>query len=577
MKAERKIIEVLADSGIDHVFVYPGGATIPVINALYDVKDKIRVILTRNEQTASCMANVYGRLTGKPGVFIAQGPFAASTGLFGILESQVGSAPMVVLTDITDFGVFGMHSPAQCCSGEYGSINLKEILRSTCKYVASPVTPAELVQGVQQAIKHALSGRPGPTAVLIRSSNLSGEIDPESFPKLYSTERYSKNYPTYAKPEDIHKLLNWVKQASSPLIIAGNGIHASKAYEPLQKVAEALAIPVVTSNMGKGTMDENHPLSAGVMGSFGHPIANQLVGEADLLIIVGCRLKPQDTNFENPKMIDPTRQKIVQIDIEPHNLGWNYPVDLPLCGDAFAILNQFLEASPSELIDFHHHIRTKRLQSMKERDFEDHLFSSDTVPILPQRVVGEIQATAPPELMVFTDGGNNRFWMMRFYRAKPGAYWGPGGTLAVSYGPPAAVVGKMLFPERPCIAISGDGGFAMQIHVLSTAIQYNAPVVFLVFNDSRLGMVQEWQRDRVVGTEFIPTDFAAIARGFGCEGYRITSPKDLGPALSRAYCSKVPVVLDVLINREEKIYEKLYSPLAKEVMTFLSKKNLYYG
>jgi len=135
----------------------------------------------------------------------------------------------------------------------------------------------------------------------------------------------------------------------------------------------------------------------------------------------------------------------------------------------------------------------------------------------------------------------------------------------------------MLFPERPCIAISGDGGFAMQIHVLSTAIQYNVPVVFLVFNDSRLGMVQEWQRDRVVGTEFIPTDFAAIARGFGCEGYRITSPKDLGPALSRAYCSKVPVVLDVLINREEKIYEKLYSPLAKEVMTFLSKKNLYYG
>jgi acetolactate synthase-1/2/3 large subunit len=577
MRAEKKVIDVLVDSGIDHVFVYPGGATIPVINALYDVRDKIKVILTRNEQTASCMANVYGRLTGKPGVFIAQGPFAASTGLFGILESQAGSAPMVVLTDITDFGAFGMHAPAQCCSGEYGSIHLKDILGSTCKYVASPVTPTELVQGMQQAIKHALSGRPGPTAVLIRSSNLSEDIDQESFPRLFSTERYSNNYSTYANSEDIQKWVTWIKQASLPLMISGNGIHVSKAYEPLQKVAEAFAIPVVTSNMGKGTIDENHPLSAGVMGSFGHPFANQLVGEADLLIIVGCRLKPQDTNFENPKMIDPNRQKIVQIDIEPHHLGWNYPVDLPLCGDASAILNQVLQTSSPERADFRNHVRTKRVQSLKERDFEDNPLSSDTVPILPQRAVREIQVTAPPNLMVFTDGGNNRFWMMRFYRAKAGAYWGPGGTLAVSYGPPAAVVGKMLFPERPCLSVSGDGGLAMQIHVLSTAIQYRVPVVFLVFNDSRLGMVQEWQRDRPIGSEFIPTDFAAIARGFGCEGYRITFPKDLGPALEKAYRSTVPVVLDVLINREEKIYEKLYSPLAKEVMAFLSKKNLYYG
>ena len=576
MKAEKKIVEVFMESGIDHVFVYPGGATIPVVNALYDVRDKIKVVLTRNEQTASCMANAYGRLTGKPGVFIAQGPFAASAGLFGVLESQSGSAPMLVLTDVTDFGAFGTHPPAQCCSGEYGSINLKEILGRTCKYVASPVTPVELVQGVQQAIKHSLSGRPGPTAVLIRSSNLSGEIDPESFPKLYPTKRYAGRNSSYVGSKDIRECLSWVREASSPVVIAGNGIHVSKAYGPLQKVVEALAIPVVTSNMGKGAIDENHPLAGGVMGSFGHPHANQLVAEADLLVIIGCRLKPQDTNFENPKMINPDRQKIIQIDIDPHNLGWNYPVDLPLCGDAYAFLNQFLDVSPFESIDFRAHIRTKRLHDMKKKEFGDHSLFSDTVPILPQRLVSEIQATAPPDLMVFTDGGNNRFWMMRFYQAKPGAYWGPGGTLAVSYGPPAAVVAKMLFPERPCLAVCGDGGMAMQIHILSTALQYNAPVVFLVFNDSRLGMIQEWQRDKAIGTEFIPTDFAAIAHGFGCKGYRITSPEELRPALLKAYTSDVPVVLDVLINREEKIYEKLYSPLAKEVMNLLSRKNHYY-
>ncbi len=165
---------------------------------------------------------------------------------------------------------------------------------------------------------------------------------------------------------------------------------------------------------------------------------------------------------------------------------------------------------------------------------------------------------------------------MRFYRTKAGAYWGPGGTLAVSYGPPAAVAAKMLFPERPCLAVCGDGGMAMQIHVLSTALQYNAPVVFLIFNDSRLGMVQEWQKDRAIGSEFIPTDFAAIARGFGCEGYRITSPEELSPTLLKAYSSNTPVVLDVHVNRNEKIYEKLYSPLAKEVMALLSRKKLYY-
>jgi acetolactate synthase-1/2/3 large subunit len=572
------IAKVIVDSKIDHIFVYPGGLTIPVINAFYKYKDVVKVVLTRNEQTASCMANMYGRLTGKPGVLICQGPYAISTALFGLNESALGSAPLVLITDITDFGLFHMHGPPQSTSGEYGSLDSRTVLKSICKYVSAPITPNDSIQAVQQAIKHATIGRPGPCAVILRSSNLSNDADENILPRLFSLNLFNIPKLSLASNEMINQTIQMINESKQPVIIAGNGIHAAKAYDELYKFAHLFSIPVVTSSMGKGVFDEEDPLSLGVVGSFGHPLANRIVSEADLVIVVGCRLKPPDTCYENPHLLDPTRQKIIHIDIEPGNINWIFPASLGISGDAKIILHQIIiELEQRHFRSFSKQKWIKTIRKLKiENNFQSHFSTSVATPIHPKWLASQIGKHTPKNTIVTTDGGNNRFWMLRYFNAKPACYYSPGGTLSVSFAIPSALTAKLLFPERPVLAVSGDGGFAMQIHSLSTAVQYDLPVVFIVMNDSQLGMIREGQGSAPIGSEFIDTDYAKIAKAFGCEGERILNPEDFAPALQKAFHSKVPYVIDVIVSREERIYEQLFSPLARESFTNMTLKKYYY-
>lgn len=577
-KAPELIANIIVESGITHAFVYPGGSTIPVINALYEHRDKLNVVLTRNEQTASCMANMYGRLTGKPGILICQGPYAISTALFGINESASGSAPLVLITDITDFGVFQMHGNAQSTSGEYGSLDARAVLKSVCKYVATPSALNDTVQSVHQAIRHATIGRPGPCAVVLKSFNLSDEIDPDFLPRLFPFSSFSSYEHPIASDGILRKASEMIKVAKKPVIIAGNGVNVAKSFDELYRFAHLLMAPVATSSMGKGIFDEEDSLSLGVAGSFGHPLANNTISESDLIVVVGCRLKPADTCYEHPAFLDPKRQKIIHIDIEPRNIDWIFPADLGIIGDAKVILSQLIDKIKNDNID--HTSRKKWFQKIVRQKTEDHFdsaFSIDAVsPINPKWLVGQIRKNIPENTIVTTDGGNNRFWMLRYFPAKPGCYYSPGGTLSMSFGIPAALTAKLLFPEKPVLSVSGDGGFAMQIHSLSTSVQYDLPVVFVVMNDSQLGMVREGQGDKPIGSKFIDTNYAEIAKSFGCEGKRIENPEQLGPALREAFNSKKPYVLDVLTSKEEKIYDQLFSPLAREIFSKLSSRRYYY-
>jgi acetolactate synthase-1/2/3 large subunit len=573
------IANLIAESEIDHIFAYPGGLTVPIINAFYKYKDKIKVILPRSEQTASCMANMYGRLTGKPGILICQGPYAISTALFGINESAMGSAPLVLITDITDFGVFHMHGVPQSTSGEYGSLDSRGILKTVCKYVSTPMALNDTVQAVHQAIKHATIGRPGPCAVIFRSFNLSDEVDPDFLPRLFPITEFTSPELPMASKNSIRKALEIIKKAKRPVMIAGNGINVSKAYDELHRFAHLIHAPVATSSMGKGVFDEEDSLSLGVIGSFGHPLANDTIGDADLVIIVGCRLKPSDTCYENPKLLDPKRQKIIHFDIEPGNINWILPVDLGICGDAKIVLSQLI-AEFKEQSYFNSSLTDEGIQEIEKRKKENHFGSPLKMdpchPIHPRWLVTHMSTEIPKGTIVTTDGGNNRFWMLRYFPAKPRCYYSPGGTLSMSYSMPAALTAKLLFPERPVLAVSGDGGFAMQIYCLSTAVQYKLNIVFVVLNDSQLGMVREGQGNHPIGTEFIDTNFAEIARAFGCEGERIDHPEKFYPALRRAFNSKKPYVLDVLTSKEEKIYEQLFSPLARESFSKMTSKKYYY-
>jgi len=385
VKAKEKICEILIESGIDHVFGIPAGSTVELFDALYNYQDRIKVILARHEQHASIMADAYGRLTGKQGAYIG------TTGAFGILGARLASSPMLVLTDFSEKDVFSQHSIAQCGSGEYGSFDLKNMLSSVSKYVSVAVTPKEAVQGVQYAIKHAITGCPGPACVIMRRPAITGEVNEDQIPRFYETKKYLVTSHSLPFPNELREAVELLLNAKFPVIISGNGAHISRAYEELIKLAESLSIPVTTSYLGKSTIPETHPLSLGVMGRFGQPIANEVIGKADLILVIGCSLSPTDTCSEDPDVINPRRQKIIQVDIDPLNLGWTYPVDIGIVGDAKIVLSQMLKLILEKKVRKDNSIRLKTILKRKEEDgfFEAPALYAEDIPILPQRVVKE--------------------------------------------------------------------------------------------------------------------------------------------------------------------------------------------
>lgn len=579
VSSAQKIVEVLLEAGIDHAFCLPGGPVRPLLDVLYDYKDQFRVILCRDEQTASCMAESYGQMTGKPGVFMAQEGFAVSTGLFGVLQAYLASSPMLVLTGFTDYGTFGQHAPFQCGNGNYGSFDARGIFQATTKFTTVATTPLEAVQGVQLAIKHALSGRPGPAAVLWNSAAM-GDVNTQTYPRLYPTHGYLEVAKPAAPSEVVHRVAEMLLDAKRPVLIAGNGARAARAHAELRKLAEALGMPVVTSALGKGVLRESHPLAAGPMGGTGTTLANAAVGEADLLLIVGCRLKPQDTCFENPKLIDPTRQSLIQVDIDPRNAGWQFPVKVGISADARIFLTQLLEQLGELAPENLEGLATQRTKVFQDRRRQEELFertdlTADSFPLPSARVVRVLREVLEPSAIVTTDGGNNRHWMLHLYETmEEETCFGNAGLGGMSYSVPTAMTAKLLHPERQCVAVCGDGGFMMQIHALSTALQNGINFVSVVLNDSALGMVKEAQGKRPFVSEFLDTDFAAIARSFGCFGVRVQTSEDLYAGLREALAAQRPAVVDVAICKDEKTQAILGSPLRGEALKVVRQRGL---
>ena len=551
VKAHEKICEVLSEAGIGFVFGIPGGSAMRIFDSLSGHADRVRPILVRHEQSASVMADVYGRLTGKPGVVLGQGAFIGTNAVFGTLEAHLAGSPMVVLADTTEGGDFSLNPRNASGWGSYGAFDLRNLLDGITKFSVLAATPKEAVLGLQMAIKHAVTGRPGPTAVVMRQGAIAGELDPDKPPRVHPTGHWLRASPTVAPPEELVSAIELLGAAQRPVIIAGNGVHAAKAYGELVAMAELLGSPVATTYNGKSAFRETHPLALGMMGRYGQPIANSVVREADTILVVGSRLAPNDTNSE--LLIDANRQKLIQIDIEPRNAGWSYPVEVSLIGDAKAVLKQLLQMGGEGL-------RTRDLQAAQrleerkraEKFFESPALHSGAVPIMPQRLVGDLNEELDPEAIVTLDAGSNRVWMAHYFKTKaPGTLFVPGGLAGMGWGAPAAVGAKLVHPDRPVVSVSGDGGFSMSVHVIATAVQYDLPVVFVVMNNSALSMIATGDLGGDSPAAFNDTDFAAIARGFGAEGVRVRDPGDIRDAVGEALRKGRPTVVDVVTDGSE--------------------------
>jgi len=554
-KASEIFTDILVDAGIDHVFGMPGGATMFLFDALYDKQDKIRTVLARHEGGAACMADMYGRLMGKPAVVMGQGAWIGSNAAFGIMEAYMAGSPMVIIGDLSDWAGITQHGVYQGTSGEYGAINLPNIMRSMTKYTTIANSPSEFAHGVQLAIKHATTGRPGPACVLVRWNVTTTEIELDQInPKLYTIDGHINTSPPCISPEDADRIANLLIEATDPVMIAGRGIHASRAYEEVQELAELLGIGVATSYMGKSSIAETHDLALGTMGNIGQRAANEKITSADVILAVGTGLSPENTRMLSPDYINPDRQQIIHIDIEGLNAGWTFPVALGVTSDAKLALRAVISAVKGKSAKIDVQKRIDELQKLKKENdfFSCEYFSSDEEPIAPERVVNDLNETVEPDDLVVLDAGNSRMWYAKHFRSKKaGQVVAPGGVAGLGWGASATLAAQIISPGRKVINVSGDGGMMMALYTLETAKQYELPLTYVIMNNSCLGNVMDFQApDRRLITEYPEPDFAAIGRAIGIKGLRVEKPGELKPALKAAIDSDRPAIIDVAISND---------------------------
>lgn len=561
MTAPHAILRVLEEAGIDTIFGMPGGHTGHIFNAAESHGNAIRTVMVRQESLAGVMAEVTGRVTGRPGVIMGQGSWVLGHGIIGTLEAHLSSTPMLLLTEMSDTPGWDLHAPYQAGTGDYGVWDAKKAYEAITKQVFVARDPLTAVHATQLAIKHALAGQPGPVAVLYsRSALLGPEVGPESFPFLYKTRYYLPPPPPPAEPARVAAAAEAIRKAKRPILLAGNGVRIGRAQEALVRFIEATGIPVVTTATGKGVIAESHPLALGPTGTWGTHAAGMSSADADLVIVAGSKLGSSDIGRESPALFDPRRQTFIQIEIEPRNASWIVPAEHVLVGSVGPVLDQLREAI-APAADAGEQGRTRVAAIREEYGHFNHPSRlSDSVPIFPQRVIAEMEAVLPDNIIVTCDAGENRMLVNHHYqtRAVEGIIE-PAGAGAMGFAIPAAMAMKLVHPDRIAVAVVGDGGFGMSLNGLISAVEQQIPIIVVIFNNSVLGAVVH--DTGAFGAIFKDFDHAAMARGMGCTGIRVTEPGAVADAFREALAAQGPVVIDFVTSAEVSFRDALAPPL----------------
>jgi len=552
VSAPDAICTVLEEAGVEFAIGLPGGDVVRLFDALYDHRERIRTVLVRDETLAGFMAEAYGRTTGKPAVVVCQGAWFLSKASIGALEALAGASPLVALIDLSDKTPHSHHSPTQTGTGDYGTWDAHQSLRGIMKTVMEARDPVQAVQMTQLAIKHATSGSPGPVAVVYYAAALKGSVGPESRPPLFASAGYLRRDRRGAEPTAIEEAAALLSKAARPVIIAGNGVRVSGAMQSLAALAERLGAPVVTSSAGKGVFSEVHALAAGVMGEYGLDAAAAVVGEADVVFAVGTRLAPNETLYNHPKLLDPRRQTLIQADVEPRNCGWTHPVHCALVGDADTTMRELVETLPAGSEARRRAGEERVTLAARAGFFETAESLSDAVPVLPQRLVRELSEALPDDVVVTADAGENRIFLLHHYRTRrAGGFFMASSMAGMGSGIPAAMGIKLAYPNRPLVAVVGDGGLGMSLAGLMTSLETDLPITVVVMNNASLGWVEHVQGKRVIASKLGNYDYAAIARAMGCGGIRVETADEIRTALETALRSKITTVIDVVTSSEQ--------------------------
>lgn len=507
------------------VFGMPGGHTVEVFDALRD-HDGVEQVLVREESLGTVMAEACGRLTGRPPVVMAQGAWILGAGGIGVMEAHLGASPMVVLIDATEGGSYSHHGPYQSGYGGYGAYDLPAAMAAITKRTFVATDPVQAVEMTQLAITHATTGEPGPVAVVFHSRALLDSLGEDGARRVSIAPRVPAPAPR-ADDTSLAAAAEALEAGQRVAILAGNGARA--AQPELRALAEHLRAAVVTTPSGKGTFPEDHELSLGVIGGFGHDSANRALGAADVVLAVGTKIGATDTMNEHPDLLDGRRQTIVQVDVEPLNLGWTHRVTHPVLGRAQDVLPELTARVPArEEAAWHAEVRAQA-QVLPVPGLDE---DGRVNPRALARLLSEL---LPADAVVTCDAGENRLFMLHDYLVRPGGtLLQPNGGGGMGYAVPSATAATYAHPDRLAVAVLGDGGYAMTLHGLMTAVEQRRHLLVVVMDNQALGWVLHGQGDRPSMSTFADFDLAGIARAMGCVASVARTREEIAAAVSTA-------------------------------------------
>jgi acetolactate synthase-1/2/3 large subunit len=517
----------------------------------------MKIVTVRDEKCAALMATAYGRISGKPGVCLGSGPGAAHLAL-GMYEAFNSGNAMLAMT--SDSTVAGQWRPGSTYMDQ------QALFQPLSKWTVRAESLATLPDIVRRALKVATTGSPGPVAVIVSNPLFAAEGEFQ----LPETAEIAQAPAFRVAPgaESIAQAAQLLRQARKPALIAGGGVMLSEAAQELIDLAELMAIPVATTHVAHGTFPSAHPLSLGVVGnpvagSRGR-IANKVVGEADVLLVVGSRLDGRTTR--GYALIPPTT-KLIQIDMDPQEIGNHYPVAVGIVADAKLALEALNAAlgkqvsRPPALADTPPAREIAALVEEWRNEFAPQIHSN-AVPIKTPRLFGEIQQFITDDTIVVVDAGGSSYWAPTYLELSPenqALY--PRGAAAIGSALPMALGAQLAAPHKRVICISGDGGFGYNIMELETAVRMNLPVVNIIVNNHALGMERRGYIDYAGEVppgpvSFSPQNFSKIAQAFDCFGARAERPGDIHQAIEAALASGRPAVVDVLTDPEDSDSER---------------------